>query len=590
MQLSLQYLDFERDGDQPMPRRRARRRPDMPTAADAADGIVRRWTRCGPWSRAASGCRSAIASSSRPARRPGQHPDGERRGGRHGRGLVSQLSDIDTARSPLWTERSLQRRFETVRTPFRADQGRAAKRLGGTLNTAFLTAAAEAARATTSSSARPSRRCGHRWRSAPAPSDSGANAFSLARMLVPTGEMPIAERFAARSRHRRRGPRSAPGSGVAGDAGRGRDGAADVADHPPRPPAGPDVDFATSNVRASPVPVYIAGAQLLENYPVGPLAGVAFNLTLLSYNGSLDMGINIDAAAVDRPGAAGRAASTAVVHRPAQGLKRRRRGSDLLEADRVRRRLVSDVEQHAHVEQEIGDLAGRHELAAHDLARAPDRSRRAPRRSRHRGTRRSDGVRVARSSTTPYPHHGRPARPFVTSVAVHGPVVTPLRRTLRAVGLRSARWISTDANVVVTGAARGIGAALARRFHAGGAERRRRRPRSTPSRRRRAGRASGRRDRRHRHRGRQRRADPRRRGGVRPDRPVLRQRRHRRRRPTSSRRPRTTGSSRSTSTSTPIAGPPSTCSPGGWPAARATSARRRRPPGCSPRSARRRTR
>ena len=49
------------------------------------------------------------------------------------------------------------------------------------------------------------------------------------------------------------------------------------------------------------MPVYIAGAQLLENYPLGPLAGVAFNLTLLSYLGSLDMGINIDAAAVAEP-------------------------------------------------------------------------------------------------------------------------------------------------------------------------------------------------------------------------------------------------------------------------------------------------
>jgi hypothetical protein len=34
---------------------------------------------------------------------------------------------------------------------------------------------------------------------------------------------------------------------------------------------------------------------------VGPLAGVAFNLTLLSYNHSLDMGVNIDRAAVSQP-------------------------------------------------------------------------------------------------------------------------------------------------------------------------------------------------------------------------------------------------------------------------------------------------
>ena len=40
---------------------------------------------------------------------------------------------------------------------------------------------------------------------------------------------------------------------------------------------------------------------MLENYPVGPLGGVAFNLTLLSYDGSLDMGLHIDARAIAEP-------------------------------------------------------------------------------------------------------------------------------------------------------------------------------------------------------------------------------------------------------------------------------------------------
>jgi hypothetical protein len=61
------------------------------------------------------------------------------------------------------------------------------------------------------------------------------------------------------------------------------------------------VDFATSNVRGAPVPLYVAGAKLLHNVPIGPLSGVAFNLTLLSYNGHLDMGLNSDVAAVREP-------------------------------------------------------------------------------------------------------------------------------------------------------------------------------------------------------------------------------------------------------------------------------------------------
>ncbi len=54
-------------------------------------------------------------------------------------------------------------------------------------------------------------------------------------------------------------------------------------------------------MKGAPIPMYAAGAQLLHNYPVGPLSGVAFNLTLLSYLGNLDMGMNTDAAAVTEP-------------------------------------------------------------------------------------------------------------------------------------------------------------------------------------------------------------------------------------------------------------------------------------------------
>ena len=99
----------------------------------------------------------------------------------------------------------------------------------------------------------------------------------------------------------------------------------------------------------------------------------------------------------------------------------------------------------------------------------------------------------------------------------------------------------------------------------------------------------GRRARRHRHRSRQPAARRSGRGRIRPDRSVLRQRRRRgRHRPR--RHPRPTGSWPSTSTSTPTAGRRSISCRAGSPAARATSARRHRPPVCSARSARRRTR
>ena len=58
--------------------------------------------------------------------------------------------------------------------------------------------------------------------------------------------------------------------------------------------------------------MYVAGAKLLSNYAVGPLSGVAFNLTLLSYLGRLDMGLNTDSAAVTEPALLSRLIADAV--------------------------------------------------------------------------------------------------------------------------------------------------------------------------------------------------------------------------------------------------------------------------------------
>ena len=57
-------------------------------------------------------------------------------------------------------------------------------------------------------------------------------------------------------------------------------------------------DFAATNLRGSPVPLYIAGARVIANYPFGPRANTALNATLLSYCDDLNLGLNIDPAAV----------------------------------------------------------------------------------------------------------------------------------------------------------------------------------------------------------------------------------------------------------------------------------------------------
>jgi hypothetical protein len=215
------------------------------------------------------------------------------------RGLLNQMGEVDPARSPLWTKRSLQRRLETVRVPYREliDASRA---LGGKLNTAFVTAVADAAGAY------------HRDRGAPVESlrtsiaistrteSSGSNAFSLAKLLVPTSEMPIVERFAAVNEALTQAREGAKSASLDTLATLSANLPTSVLTRIARTQS-QSIDFATSNVRSGGVPLYIAGGLIVENYPIGPLGGVAFNATLLSYNGSLDIGIHIDTAAVAEP-------------------------------------------------------------------------------------------------------------------------------------------------------------------------------------------------------------------------------------------------------------------------------------------------
>ena len=183
--------------------------------------------------------------------------------------------------------------MEVLRAPFDETKA-AAKRLGGTLNTAFLTAAAEAASEYHIECGQPVEQLRASMAISTRTESSGSNAFSLARMLVPTGRH--ADRRALRG-----DPTRQPAQPARPQRGGSLETLAAVAATLPTSlvtrlarQQAQTVDFATSNVRGAPVPLYIAGAQLLENYPVGPLAGVAFNLTLLSYNHSLDMGVNID--------------------------------------------------------------------------------------------------------------------------------------------------------------------------------------------------------------------------------------------------------------------------------------------------------
>ncbi len=295
VELSLQYMDFDRQAPEP-----AALAPEDP-AADAPQH--------GPSSTTdalrefvAGGLRLPIGVA-RQVRdllaEPASIPDATTAAARTLRTIVTQLSDTHAAQSPLWTQRSLRRRVEPLHTSFHATKA-AARALGGTLNTAFLTAAAHAAGAYHRELGHPVDTLRASMAISTRTEESGGNAFSLARLSVPTGEMTIAERFGLVN--------AAIGSAREATGGAGLDALAALTAGLPTSlltriarQQSQTVDFATSNLRGSPIPMFLAGAQVEAVHALGPLLGTAFNLTLMSYLGSLDMGLHIDTAAVAEP-------------------------------------------------------------------------------------------------------------------------------------------------------------------------------------------------------------------------------------------------------------------------------------------------
>jgi diacylglycerol O-acyltransferase / wax synthase len=203
--------------------------------------------------------------------------------------------------SPLWVKRSRRRHLESLQLSL--DDVRAAgKLLGGTVNDVFVVGAVNGALLY------------HARRDCPVEAlnlsfvvstrtDAGAggNAFTPTRLQVSGQDMGAAERFALvrdRMAERREGVR---GEGALnGLAGLANLLPTSVVTRVARSQAA-HMDFATSNIRAAPFPLHIAGAQMLYNACMGPVAGTAFNLTTVSYNGSLDIGAFVDPAAVEDP-------------------------------------------------------------------------------------------------------------------------------------------------------------------------------------------------------------------------------------------------------------------------------------------------
>ncbi len=292
--MSLQYLDFERDAPQPAPL-------DPGMLGDAADEAESSGRPSNVLQDLAAAGWKVPLGIAKQLRDLLTHPGSLPNAGDELRELIGALRRPPRTASALWTERSLRRRMEVLQVGLDETKA-AATALGGTLNTAFLTAAADAAGRYHRAMGEPVESLFASMAVSTRTSGSGGNAFSLARFEVPTGEMPVGERFGTIVER----------TSVAKSATTGLDGLAALVAAIPTPvlarvarQQSQSVDFATSNVRAAPVKVYIAGGAIEANYPVGPLLGVAFNATLMSYHGQLYVGVNCDTAAVTDPGLLG---------------------------------------------------------------------------------------------------------------------------------------------------------------------------------------------------------------------------------------------------------------------------------------------
>jgi WS/DGAT/MGAT family acyltransferase len=214
-----------------------------------------------------------------------------------------QLLVTDPGHSALLGPRSLGRRYDTF--SFSLDDAHATGRaLGGSVNDVYVTGVTGALGLYHERMGQPV----DDLRMAMAvstrrPGDAtGANQFVPTRIVVPVGPKEPTTRFALvkdRLTHLRHEPAVTVADGMASLA----------AALPTSVLVGlmrsqtRTVDFATSNLRGSPVDLYIGGARIEASYAMGPRTGCAVNFTVMSYCGSLDVGIHSDPASVTDPDA-----------------------------------------------------------------------------------------------------------------------------------------------------------------------------------------------------------------------------------------------------------------------------------------------
>ena len=211
--------------------------------------------------------------------------------------LARFVRPVTATLSPLMTERRLRWRYQVLDVPL-DDLKRAAKAGGGTLNDAFLAGVTGGLRRYHHSHGahvdrlRVSMPISVRREGDPV----GGNRITLVRFEVPAGMTEPIGRMraigAAAAAQRRE--RSLPFSNTV----------AGVMNLLPATVTGgmlKHIDFLASNVAGFPDPVYVGGARVERFYGMGPTIGASANITLMSYQGTCNIGVTTDAGAVPDP-------------------------------------------------------------------------------------------------------------------------------------------------------------------------------------------------------------------------------------------------------------------------------------------------
>ena len=206
--------------------------------------------------------------------------------------------------SPLWADRSRHRRLEVVSLPLKKVK-KAGKAMGGSINDVFVTGAALGALRYHADRDTPVDGLNATFVVSTRTDNAiGGNSFTPVVLRIPGGiDDPkvlfdeMQERMTARRDEVAQG-----GETLASLAGVANWLPTSVVTQMARARSS-SIDFATSNMRGAPITTYVAGAQAERMIVMGPVAGTAMNITTLSYDGTLEIGLFIDPVAVEDPSA-----------------------------------------------------------------------------------------------------------------------------------------------------------------------------------------------------------------------------------------------------------------------------------------------